>query len=134
EQQKAFEELKRCFTSSPVLKYPDPSFPLRLETDASAFAIGAALIVKRDGDWHPATYMSHALSGAELNWSVYDKELYAIVKAFESWRHWLLPAVHEVEVWCDHLNLAYFRKPQVLTAKQSRWYTTLQQYNYHTVH
>src|SRR5437660_10488855 len=78
--------------------------------------------------------MSHTLSGAELNWSVYDKELFAIVKAFEAWRHWLLPAQHEIEVWCDHQNLSYFRKPQVLTARQSRWYMTLQEYNYCMVH
>src|SRR5437660_10249373 len=78
--------------------------------------------------------MSHSLSGAELNWSVYDKELFAIVKAFEAWRHWSLPVQHEIEVWCNHQNLAYFRKPQILTARQARWYTTLQEYNYQTVH
>ena len=45
-----------------------------------------------------------------------------------------MPAIHEIEVWCDHQNLLYFRKPQVLTARQARWYTTLQEYHFKTIH
>lgn len=47
--------------------------------------IEVALIIKEGGKWYPAAYMSHALLGAKLNWLVYDKELYAIVKAFMTW-------------------------------------------------
>src|SRR5437588_12741551 len=78
--------------------------------------------------------MSHALNSAELNWSIGDKELYTIVRAFITWRQWLLLAQYEIEVWCDHQNLSYFRKPQVLTARQARWYTTLQEYHFKTIH
>src|SRR5947209_6612539 len=133
-EQRAFDTLKHTFVTAPVLAYPDPHSPLRVETDASAFAIGAALSMKcTDGEWRPCAYYSHALSGSELNWSVYDKELYAILKAFEQWRHWLLPAQHCIEVWCDHQNLAFYRRPQTLTQKQARWYTTLQEYSFEVI-
>lgn len=112
-----FDQLKRAFTTAPILAYPDPSLPFRVETDASAFAVGAALVMKsHDGVWRPCAYLSKSLAGAERNWSVYDKELFAIVHAFHSWRPWLLPAEQETEVWCDHQNLSFFKKPQFLTA------------------
>ena len=47
------------------------------------FAIGATLLIKDNEVWHLCAYISHALLGVELNWIVYDKELFAIVKAFE---------------------------------------------------
>ena len=74
--------------------------------------------------------MSHKFSGPEINWTVYDKELYAIYAAFIKWRHWLLPAKHIIKVWCDHENLSYFRCPQVLMLKQVNWYSTMQEYHY----
>ena len=79
-----FDMLKHTFTTAPVLAYLDPHHPLYMETDASAFAIGATLSMKCDnGKWCPCIYYSHTLSSSELNWSVHDKELYAILKAFE---------------------------------------------------
>src|SRR5438445_12327569 len=86
-----------------------------------------------NSEWWPCTYYSHALSGSELNWSVYDKELYTILKAFEQWHHWLLPAQHCIKVWCDHQNLAFYHQLQTLTQKQAYWYTTLQEYSFKVV-
>ena len=63
-----------------------------------AFVIGVTLLVKDKEIWHLYTYMSHMLLGVELNWTVYDKVLFAIMKVFEGWRMWLLLAQHEIEV------------------------------------
>ena len=84
-QQLAFNTLKRQFTTAPILVFPDPTLPMHVETDASMFAIRAALVIYQPNGWRPAIYMSHSLSGTKLNWSVYDKELFVIVKAFKSW-------------------------------------------------
>src|SRR5437660_652752 len=129
-QQTAFDMLKEEFVKEPTLTYADPSKPLRVEADASKFATRATLCVKTDEGWKPSAYMTHKFSGAEINWTVYDKELYAIYAAFVKWRHWLLPAQHTIEVWCEHRNLSYFRRPQVLTPKQANWYSTMQEYHY----
>src|SRR5947209_7593783 len=129
-QQTAFEMLKEEFVKEPTLTYADPSKPLRVEADASKFTTGATLCVKTEEGWKPSAYMSHKFSGLEVNWTIYNKELYAIYAAFVKWRHWLMPAQHTIEVWCDHKNLSYFRRPQVLTPKQANWYSTMQEYHY----
>ena len=60
--------------------------PASSVADGLAFAVGVALYMKCDDDkWQKCTYYSHALSGSKLNWSMYNKELYAILKAFEQW-------------------------------------------------
>src|SRR5437660_9548039 len=129
-QQTAFDMLKEEFVKEPTLTYADPSKPLRVEADASKFAIGATLCIKTEKGWKLSAYMSHKFSESEINWTVYNKELYAIYAAFVKWRHWLIPAKHTIEVWCDHKNLSYFHHPQVLTPKQANWYSTMQEYHY----
>lgn len=101
---------------------------------AFAFAISAALIVKTSDGWKLMAYILHLLSGAKLNWSVYNKELFAIIKAFEYWRHWILPARHEIKIWWDHQNLSYLCNSQQLMAQEAQWYMALQQYNFKTIH
>jgi len=51
---------------------------------------------------------------AERNYEIYNKELLAIVKALTKWRQYLLDTTENFEVWTDHENLKYFRKPQKL--------------------
>ena len=46
EQQRVFEELKRRFTTEPVLAVPDRDQEMRVEVDASDYAIGGTLSVK----------------------------------------------------------------------------------------
>src|SRR5437588_3568012 len=45
DQQLAFNTLKRQFTTAPILVFPDPTVSMCVETDASAFAVGATLII-----------------------------------------------------------------------------------------
>ncbi|KAF7762581.1 hypothetical protein Agabi119p4_9174 [Agaricus bisporus var. burnettii] len=70
------------------------------------------------------------LSEAERNYEIYDKELLAIIKALKLWRHYLLDAKEQFEIWTDHENLKYFREPQKLNARQARWYLMLQEYDF----
>ena len=49
ETEKAFEELKTAFTTTPVLKHFNPELPTRIETDASGYAIGDILSQLHDG-------------------------------------------------------------------------------------
>jgi hypothetical protein len=72
EEQAAFNELKRCFTSYPVLRNPDPDKHYILDTDVSAFAVGTALQQDFDDGHHPITYFSKSLLPTECNYDIYD--------------------------------------------------------------
>ncbi len=50
----------------------------------------------------------------ERNYEIYDKELLAIVLALDEWHHYLMGTTVDIEIWTDHQNLQYFRKPQKL--------------------
>ncbi|KAI4898691.1 hypothetical protein NFI96_020791 [Prochilodus magdalenae] len=119
----AFEELKRRFTTAPLLKHPDPTRPFVVEVDASNVGVGAVLS-QRSGEpqkLRPIAYFSHKLSPAERNYGIGDKELLAIKLAFEEWRHWLEGAQHPFLVLTDHKNLEYLRSAKRLNSRQARW-------------
>jgi hypothetical protein len=66
EQQKAFEYLKDCLISSPILVYPDWNKRFILFTNASTFALGAVLAQRDDEDHeHVIAYASRSLLPAE---------------------------------------------------------------------
>ncbi|ESK93869.1 reverse transcriptase-rnase h-integrase [Moniliophthora roreri MCA 2997] len=82
----AFQTLKRRFQKQPVLRLPDPKRPFIIETDASKWASGGVLRQQGpDGELHPCGYISHAFDAAEQNYEIYDRELFAIVRALETW-------------------------------------------------
>jgi hypothetical protein len=70
-----------------VLLHADPRKPFQVETDASDFAISAILSQADDTNiMHPVAYYSRKFTATEINYPIYDKELAAIIAAFEEWR------------------------------------------------
>ncbi|KAK1617504.1 hypothetical protein QYE76_023021 [Lolium multiflorum] len=86
-QQNAFDELKKRLTEAPLLVLPNFSKTFEIECDASGLGIGGVLM--QDGK--PVAYYSEKLDGARLNYPIYDKELYALVRVLEVWQHYLWP-------------------------------------------
>ena len=129
-QRAAFDGLKEAVTTAPVLILPDNKNPFRVECDASDYALGAVLSQQCNGKWHPVAFLSKAMTETERNYEIYDKELLAVMTALSEWRHFLLGSKHEFEVWNDHKNLEYFRKPQKLNRRQARWVTELADYHF----
>ena len=91
----------------------------RVETDASGHAIRGVLSQEQDGKWRPIAFLSRTMQAAERNYEIYNKELLAIVEALAKWRQYLLDAAEPFEVWTDHENLKYFRKPHKLNGWQA---------------
>jgi hypothetical protein len=135
EAEEAFNDIKHRFTTAPILVMADSERPMRVETDASDFAYGSILSqLENDGKWHPVAYISKALTEAERNYDVHNKELKAIIGSLEQWRHYLEGARHEIEIWTDHRNLEYFKKAQKLSRRQAWWSQFLQRFNYSLMH
>ncbi len=113
-QDQAFAELKRHMAEDVILTIPNETDPFMVEADASEGAVGAVLSQKKNRKWRPVAFMSKSLSTTECNYKIYEKELLAIMLALDEWRHYLMGATVDVEIWTDHQNLQYFRKPQKL--------------------
>jgi len=120
--EEAFQELKKRFTSAPILAHFDPAKTVIIETDASDFAIGAFLSQRdKENRLHPVAFHSRKFQPAEINYEIHDKELLAVVDAFKHWRRYCEGAVHPVQVFSDHQNLEYFTTTKVLNRRQARW-------------
>ena len=109
EQQDAFHGLKKKFILALILGSFDPEKKIILETDASNQALGSCLCqLDTNERLHPVAYRSRKFSVSELNDAIHDKELLAIVDAFEKRRTYLKKSKYLVEVYLDHKNLSYF--------------------------
>ena len=80
DQQTAFEQLKQIFISRPLLVALDLDRELRVEADASNFAMRGVLSIKyKDGKWRPVVYISKSLNKTERNYEIHDKEILAVI-------------------------------------------------------
>jgi len=120
-QQNAFNELKRIFTSKLVLAAPDLDKEFRVEANASNYATGGVLLMKcSDEKWRPVAFISKSLSNMERNYEIHDKEMLAVIRCLEVWKHFLEGATVKFEIWMDHKNLEYFIKAQKLNQRQAQ--------------
>lgn len=128
----AFRTLKTCFTTAPVLTHPDTMQPFILETDASYYVIGGVLSQRHPnmGQVHPVAFYSKKLSPCEINYSITDKELLAIKRGCEEWRHYLMGARHTVEIYTDHRNLLFLKTARALSPRQLRWTLFFSEYDF----
>jgi len=130
--QTAFEDLKMAVTTAPVLMSPQDSEPFQVEADSSDFTTGAVLSQQStvDGKWHPVAFYSKSLFSVEWNYEIYNKEMLAIIRVLEEWRHFLEGATHPVEIWTDHKNLEYFMMAKKLNRRQARWSLHLARFDF----
>jgi len=127
-EQDAFEHLKTAVTTA--------SEPFRIKADSSDFASGAILSQQLPGEekWHPVAFYSKSLSPVERNYEIHDKEMLAIIRTLEEWRHFLEGARHPVEIWTDHKNLEYFMMTKKLNRRQARWSLYLARFDFKLTH
>ena len=76
-QQNAFDRLKTCVSSPPVLHYYDVRQPVTLTCDASQYGLGAACLQEEN----PVAYASRTLTQTETRYAQIEKELLAVVFA-----------------------------------------------------
>src|SRR3954453_12245560 len=74
-----------------------------------------------------------ALNEMEWKYEICNRELLVIMITLNEWQQYLISA-KEIEVFTDHQNLTYFRKPQKLNRRQARWVTELAQFSFTLKH
>ena len=73
--QEAFQLAKDQLTSAEVLTHYDPSLPINMAADASAYGVGAVIShVFPDGAERPIAFTSRTLSTSERNYAQLEKE------------------------------------------------------------
>jgi len=84
-QKEVFRKLKEKFTKEPVLAVLDLDKKMRMEVDASDYAMGEVLSIEcEDGRWRPVAYLSKSLNEMERNYKIYNKEILAVVRGLEN--------------------------------------------------
>ncbi|KAH9680152.1 Endonuclease [Citrus sinensis] len=124
EQERAFNLIKEKLVSAPLLALPDFTKTFEIECDASGIGIGAVLM--QEG--RPIAYFSEKLSGAALNYPTYDKEMYALVRALETWQHYLLPK--EFVIHTDHESLKHLKGQGKLHKRHAKWVEFIEPFPY----
>lgn len=133
--QTAFDTLKDAFRDGLVLMHFDPSKPIHVSTDASAWATGGVMKQHNDqGVLQPIAFFSKKHSSAECNYDIYDLELMGIIRAFEEWEPELMGTGHQISIVTDHKNLETFMSTKTLTRRQARWSIFLSQFNFKIVY
>ena len=88
--------------------------------DALDYAMeGVLLIEGEDRVWKLVAFLLKSLNEMERNYKIYDKEILAIIRELEAWRHLLERVQFRFEIWMDHKNLEYFMKAQKLNRRQA---------------
>ena len=123
-QEQTFLTLKDKLTHAPILALPNFNKILEIECDDAGVGIGAALMQ----DKSPCAFFSEKLGGALLNYPTYDKELYALVRALETWQHYLRP--REFVIHIDHESLKFLNGQPKLSKRHAKWVSFIDAFSY----
>nr|GEU34263.1 reverse transcriptase domain-containing protein [Tanacetum cinerariifolium] len=101
----AFKTLKKKLTKALILVVPDWNLPFELMCDASDFAIGAVLGQRKTKHFQPIHYASKIMTEAQIHYTMTEKEMLAVVYAFEKFRPYLV--LSKSIVYTNHSALKY---------------------------
>ncbi|GJV75569.1 reverse transcriptase domain-containing protein [Tanacetum coccineum] len=127
----AFETLKKKLTKAPILIAPNWDLPFELMCDASDFAIGAVLGQRHEKYFRPIHYASKTMNEAESHYTTTEKEMLAVVYAFE--KFWSYLILNKSIVYTDHSTLKYLFAKKDSKARLLRWVLLLQEFKFKVI-
>jgi len=117
------------------LAAPDLDKEFRVEANASNYATEGVLTMKYSNKlWRLVAFISKSLSDIERNYKIHNKEILAVVRCLEAWRHFLEGTTIKFKIWIDYKNLEYFMKAQKLNRRQARWTLYLSRFDFTLKH
>ncbi|KAL4303538.1 hypothetical protein GQ457_10G010040 [Hibiscus cannabinus] len=124
---KAFNILKQKLVTAPIVEPPDWKLPFELMCDASDYAVGVVLGQRKGKIFHPIYYASKTLSDAQTNYTTTEKEMLAVIFAFDKFRSYLIGT--KVTVHTDHSTIKYLLSKKDAKPRQIRWILLLQEFD-----
>nr|GEV57346.1 reverse transcriptase domain-containing protein [Tanacetum cinerariifolium] len=140
---------QKKLTEAPILTTPDWDMPFELMCDASDFAIGAVLEQHQEkhcrpihyasvvlGQHHekhfrPIHYASKTMTEAESHYTTTEKEMLAVVYAFE--KFWSYLIMNKSIVYMDHSTLKYLFAKKDSNVRLLRWILLLQEFKFKVI-
>ena len=126
-----FTKLRQAFFKASILYHFNPERHIRIEMDASGYAISrvfSQLTLDDLGQWYPVAFFSQKMILTETRYETHNDELLAIVKVFKTWKYYLKGFQHKVLMLTDYNNLRQFIVTKSLSSKQVRWAQKLSHY------
>ncbi|GJY14960.1 reverse transcriptase domain-containing protein [Tanacetum coccineum] len=127
----AFQTLKKKLTKAPILIAPNWDQPFEIMCDASDYAIGAVLGQRIEKHFRPIHYVSKTMKEAESNYTTTEKEILAVVYAFEKFRSYLI--MNKSVIYTDHSALKYLFNKKDAKARLLRWVLLLQEFDFSVI-
>nr|GEZ21327.1 hypothetical protein [Tanacetum cinerariifolium] len=127
----AFRTLKENLTEAPILIAPNRDQPFELMCDASDFAVGVVLGQRIEKHFGPIHYPSKMMTEAEANYTTTEKEMLAVLYAFEKLCSYLI--MNKSIVYIDHSALKYLFAKKDAKARLLRWILLLQEFDFKVV-
>nr|GFC03575.1 reverse transcriptase domain-containing protein [Tanacetum cinerariifolium] len=127
----AFRTLKDKLTEAPILITPNRDQPFELMCDASDYAIGVVLGQRIEKHFRPIHYASKTMNQAEENYTTTEKEMLAVVYAFEKFRSYLI--MNKSIVYTNHSALKYLFAKKDAKARLIRWILLLQEFDFKVI-
>ena len=119
----AFSWLRQAFTKAPILHHFDPEQYIRIEMDASGYAISGILsqLTLEFGPWHPVALFSKEVIPKETWYKTHNQELLAIIETLKTCCYYLKSCQYEFLVLSNHNNLCRFMDTKSLSLRDVRW-------------
>ncbi|KAL4291879.1 hypothetical protein GQ457_14G012800 [Hibiscus cannabinus] len=123
----AFEFLKKKLVTAPIVAPPDWTLPFELMCDASDYVVGAVLGQHKRKIFHPIYYANKTLNDVQVNYTTAEKELLAVIFAFDKFRSYLIGA--KVTVYTNHSATKYLLSKKDAKSRLIRWILLLQEFD-----
>nr|GFB19610.1 reverse transcriptase domain-containing protein [Tanacetum cinerariifolium] len=127
----AFRTLKDKLTEAPILIAPNWDQPFELVCDASDYVVGAVLGQRIEKHFRPIHYASKTMNQVETNYTTTEKEMLAVVYAFEKFRSYLI--MNKSIVYTDHSALKYLFAKKDAKAHFLCWILLLQKFDFKVI-
>nr|GEX23065.1 retrovirus-related Pol polyprotein from transposon 17.6 [Tanacetum cinerariifolium] len=111
-----------------ISKFPHPTTVKGIRSD---FAIGVVLGKRQEKHFRPIHYASKTMTEAESNYTTTEKEMLAVVYAFE--KFWSYLIMNKSIVYTDHSTLKYLLAKKDSKARLLRWVLLFQEFTFKVI-
>ncbi|GJW80642.1 putative nucleotidyltransferase, ribonuclease H [Tanacetum coccineum] len=123
---KSFDILRDKIITAPVIIAPNWDLDFELMCDASDYVVGDVLGQRIDKKFRPIYYGSKTMNNAHEHYTTTEKELLAVVYAFDKFRSYLI--MSKMVVHTDHSALKYLFSKQDAKRRLIRWVLLVQKF------